>query len=82
MKMQFNILENLKITMESIQQVIVTFYYESLLNDGTLGKYHGVGGPVTISRNDMPYLINEWLISGKERGYPITDPNAEQRAGI
>ncbi|XP_021962123.1 oxygen-dependent choline dehydrogenase-like [Folsomia candida] len=45
-------------------------------------KYHGFGGPLTISKQSYEPLVKEWISAAEELGFNISDPNAEQTSSF
>ncbi|XP_035705374.1 oxygen-dependent choline dehydrogenase isoform X2 [Folsomia candida] len=43
-----------------------------------LEKYHGLHGPLSVSKQGHSVLVNEWISAAKEFGFESSDPNGRQ----
>jgi choline dehydrogenase len=54
-----------------IRVLKVLFYFSA--------EFHGIGGPLSISKQSFQPTIDEWVEAGREMGFPSkTDPNGRQ----
>lgn len=52
--------------------------FMEFIHFAALEKYHGLHGPLSVSKQGHSVLVNEWISAAKEFGFESSDPNGRQ----